>query len=86
MFFYKQEIDGKIFVFATEEAVPTGVFEETTKEEYEKFVSDQNAALLKLKNRRYYYKKENAYFNLKSPFAGEGIEEISKEKFIAEAF
>ena len=86
MFFYKQEIDGKIFVFATEEAAPMGVFEEATEEAYEKFVSDQNAALLKLKNRRYYYKKGKAYFNLKSPMTGEGIEEISKEKFIAEAF
>lgn len=86
MYYYEKEIDGKVFRFATDEAVSYDEVTQITKEEYDAYTEKQKAIDEALKNKRYYYKKENAYFNLKSPMTGEGIEEISKEKFIAEAF
>lgn len=86
MYYYEKEIDGKVFRFATDEAVSYDGVRQITKEEYDAYTEKQKAIDEALKNKRYYYKKGNAYFNLKSPMPGEGIEEISKEKFIAEAF
>lgn len=86
MYYYKKEIDGEVFCFATEEVVYYDGVTQVTKEEYDSYTEKQKAIAEALKNKRYYYKKENAYFNLKYPMTGEGIEEISKEKFIAEAF
>ena len=86
MYYYKLLIDGNFVCFALTEDVSFGDAIKITKEEYEKYVSEQNAALEKIKNKRYYYKKGNAYFNLKTPMAGDDMEEITKEKFIKEAF
>ena len=86
MYYYKKEIDGEVFCFATEEVVSYDGATQVTKEEYDSYKEKQKAIAEALKNKRYYYKKENAYFNLKSPMTGEGTEKISKERFIAEAF
>lgn len=86
MYYYKKEIDGEVFYFATEEVVYYDGVTQVTKEEYDSYTENQKAIAEALKNKRYYYKKGNAYFNLKSPMTGEGTEKISKERFIAEAF
>lgn len=86
MYYYKKEIDGEVFCFATEEVVYYDGVTQVTKEEYDSYTEKQKAIAEALKNKRYYYKKGNAYFNLKYPMTGEGTEKISKERFIAEAF
>lgn len=81
MYYYKQEIDGNTFYFATEEAVSYDGATQVTKEEYDAYMEEQRKIAEALKNKRYFYKKGNSYFNLKSPMTEDGYEEITKEEF-----
>lgn len=81
MYYYKQTIDGNTFYFTTEEVVSYDGATQATKEEYDAYIEEQKAIAEALKNKRYFYKKGNAYLNLKSPITEEGYEEITEEEF-----
>ena len=83
MYYYKQTIDGNTFYFTTEEAVSYDGATQVTKEEYDAYIEEQRKIAEALKNKRYFYKKDNSYLNLKSPITEEGYEEITEEEFKA---
>ena len=61
MYYYKETIDGNTFYFTSEEVVSYDGATQVTKEEYDAYIEEQLKIAEALKNKRYYYKKENAY-------------------------